>query len=72
MKLDWPNVFIPGGWDDVMKKFNLSGYGLTLVDAGGIVRGVNIHERQLKKLLGEMYPNVGDGKEKATTRPAEP
>ena len=51
---------------------NLSGYGLTLVDAEGIVRGVSIHERELTKLLREMYPNVGDGKEKAATKPAEP
>ena len=62
LKLDWPNVFVPGGWDEVMKKFNLSGYGLTLVDANGIVRGVSIHERELKKLLRELYPDVSPDK----------
>jgi hypothetical protein len=58
LKLDWPSVFIPGGWDDVVKKFNLTGYGLTLVDANGIVRGVKIHERELKRLMRELYPDV--------------
>ena len=55
-------MFVPGGWDEVMKKFNLSGYGLTLVDANGIVRGVSIHERELKKLLRELYPDVSPDK----------
>ncbi len=58
LKLDWPSVFMPGGWDDVVKKFNLHGYGLSLVDGNGIVRGVSIHERDLKRLMGELYPDV--------------
>ena len=69
MKLEWPNVVVPGGWEDVMRKFNLSGYGLTLVDAEGIVRGVSIHERELKKLLAEMYPKDGEGKKAPTSGP---
>ena len=58
LKLDWSNVRVPGGWTGVIDQFNLDGYGLTLVDADGIVRGVNIHSKQLKKLMKQLYPNA--------------
>jgi len=43
-----------------MNKFNLHGYGLTLIDAKGTVRGVNIHGEELKKLLKTLYPKAGE------------
>ena len=50
-KLTWPNAIAPKGWEDVIRIFNLSGYGKIVVDAKGIVRGVNIREGELEKLI---------------------
>jgi hypothetical protein len=47
-KVDWPSAFLPGGWSDTQRDFNLSGYGLVLVDATGIVRGVNLRGQKLE------------------------
>lgn len=55
-KVDWPNVYPPRGWKDVMATFNLGGYGLTLVDADGIVRAIDVHERDLRPLLRKLFP----------------
>ncbi len=54
---------MPGGWAGVMDKFNCDGYGLTLIDADGIVRGVDIHAKQLKKLMKKLYPKAAREKE---------
>jgi hypothetical protein len=53
-QVDWPNAFLPGGWNDVARVFNLSGYGLTLVDARGIVRAVNIRPNELEKQVRQL------------------
>lgn len=50
-KLDWPNAIAPHGFSDTMRVFNLSGYGIVAVDAGGIVRGVNLHGKELERLI---------------------
>jgi len=50
-KLACPSVFLPGGWSDVQRTFNLSGYGNIVVDAKGMVRGINSHGKQLEKLV---------------------
>jgi hypothetical protein len=52
-KIDWPNVFLPGGWSDATRVFNLSGYVLVLVDAQGIVRGVNLRGDDLEKAVAQ-------------------
>jgi hypothetical protein len=46
-KLDWPNVIAPNGFNDTVRTFNLSGYNNFVVDAKGIVRGVNLHGKAL-------------------------
>jgi hypothetical protein len=46
-KLDWPNAIAPNGFSDTVRTFNLSGYNNVLVDAQGIVRGVNLHGKAL-------------------------
>ncbi len=51
LKLSWPNVWLAGGWDECIKTFNLRGYGLTLVDAKGIVRGIHVQLGAIKGLL---------------------
>ena len=53
-KLDWPNALAPKGFRDTMHAFNLSAYGNVIVDAKGIVRGVNLHEKDLERLLEEI------------------
>ena len=52
--LDWPNVFLPNGWNDAMRSFNISGYGNIVVDKQGIVRGVHVHGAQLERLAREL------------------
>jgi hypothetical protein len=53
-KLDWPNAIAPKGWDDPVHIFNLSGYGNIVVDAEGIVRGVNLHDKELERAVDAM------------------
>jgi hypothetical protein len=53
-KLDWPNAIAPKGLQDTIRAFNLSAYGNVIVDAKGIVRGVNLHDKDLERLLEEV------------------
>jgi hypothetical protein len=53
-KVDWPNAIAPNGFKDTVHAFNLSAYGNVIVDAKGIVRGVNLHEKDLERLLEEI------------------
>jgi hypothetical protein len=53
--IDWPNVLLPGGWAEVMKVFNCSGYGLLVVDGTGTVRGVNVYRSQLAPLISQLW-----------------
>lgn len=50
-KLNWPNAIASKGFEDTVHAFNLSGYGNIVVDAKGIVRGVNLHGKELERLL---------------------
>ena len=54
LKLDWPNAIAPNGFKDTVHAFNLSAYGNVIVDAKGIVRGENLHEKELERLLEEV------------------
>ena len=54
LKLDWPNAIVPKGFKDTMDSFNLSGYGNIIVDAKGIVRGMNLRDKDLERLLEEI------------------
>ncbi len=58
-KLDWPNAIAPNGFSDTVRTFNVSGYGKIVVDANGIVRGVNVHGRDLE----QMIETIVEGKE---------
>ena len=53
-KIDWPSLFMPGGWNDAVHTFNVSGYGMIVVDAEGIVRGVNLRGHHLDKLVAKL------------------
>ena len=53
-KLDWPNAIAQNGWADTVHTFNVSGYGNIVVDAGGIVRGLNVHESELERLIDKI------------------
>jgi hypothetical protein len=53
-KLDWPNVIAPKGFNDTVHAFNLSTYANVIVDAKGIVRGVDVHDQDLERLLEEI------------------
>jgi hypothetical protein len=66
-KLDWPNAIAPNGLKNTVRAFNLSGYGNVIVDAKGIVRGVNLHGEDLERLLEK----VGEGKKVDRPRQAQ-
>jgi hypothetical protein len=53
-KVSWPNALAPKGFQDTVRVFNLSGYGNVVVDAKGVVRGVNVHGKELERLLEEV------------------
>ena len=61
-KLDWPNAIALHGFDDTVRAFNLSGYGNIVVDGNGIVRGVNVHGKQLERLLEDIVEGKKAGK----------
>ena len=61
-KLGWPNAIAPNGFKDTMRAFNLSGYGNVIVDAKGIVRGVNLHGKDLERSLEEIVKGEKDNK----------
>jgi hypothetical protein len=54
-KLDWPNAIASKGFHDTAHAFNLSGYGNVVVDAKGIVRGVNLHGKELEHLIEAIF-----------------
>lgn len=70
LKIDWPNVWAEKGWATTIERFNQDGYGLMLVDAEGIVRGVNLRKPRAEQLLHELYPDVPK-KDDATTKPTD-
>jgi hypothetical protein len=53
-KLSWPNAMAPAGFNDMVRTFNVSGYGNIVVDASGIVRGVNVHGPNLERLVEQI------------------
>ena len=53
--VEWPNVLLPHGFDDTQRRFNLDGYGLTLIGPDGIVRGVDLRADDVEPLLGKMF-----------------
>ena len=53
-KVQATSVFLPGGWNDAVGVFNVSGYGKIVIDGKGIVRGVNVHGAELEKLVEQI------------------
>jgi len=52
--IDWPNVWVGGGWGEMNRTFNADGYGKILVDGKGIVRGINLHGDELARRVHEI------------------
>ena len=48
----WPNMYDPQGFSGVMRRLNISGYGLTLVAPDGKVLGKGIRMEEAESLLG--------------------
>ena len=53
-KLACPNVIARRGFSDVVRTFNVSGYGNIIIDPEGIVRGVNVHGEELERMMDEI------------------
>lgn len=51
----WTNIMLPNGMQDTGRMFNLHGYGLSLIDPDGIVRGIDIVPEQVEELLQKIY-----------------
>jgi hypothetical protein len=51
--IDWPNVWVAGGWAQMNHTFNADGYGLILVDGQGVVRGIDLRAEELAKRVRE-------------------
>jgi hypothetical protein len=49
-KLDWPNIFTKS-LQDTVHTFNLTGYGNIVVDAKGIVRGIDLRGDELERVI---------------------
>jgi hypothetical protein len=52
--LDWPNVWVAGGWGEMNCRFNADGYGLILVDDQGIVRATDLVPDNLARRVREV------------------
>ena len=52
--IDWTSIVVQGGFNGVVRKFNLNGYGLTLIDANGIAQGIDVRTPELNTLLTKM------------------
>ncbi|HEY9760735.1 MAG TPA: hypothetical protein V6C97_36600 [Oculatellaceae cyanobacterium] len=52
--VDWPNVLLPHGFDDTQSRFNLDGYGLTLIGPDGFVMGADMRADDVETLVGEL------------------
>ncbi len=50
--MPWPNVLVPGGWDELIPKFNAYGYGLYLIGPDGTVLMARDRAPRLEKILG--------------------
>jgi hypothetical protein len=48
------NAIAPNGFNDTVRAFNVSGYGNIVVDVKGVVRGVNVHGKDLERLIEEI------------------
>lgn len=53
-RLTWPSIFLPGGWNDAVRLFNVHGYTKVVLDGQGIVRGLNQHGAELERLLKQL------------------
>ncbi len=54
LNIDWPNVWVSGGWGEMNRTFNADGYGTILIDSVGIVRGINLRGEVLAKRIREI------------------
>lgn len=47
----WPNTVADAGWETTKRRLNLDGYTKVLVDAAGIVRGVDFHADEFERAV---------------------
>ena len=50
----WPNMYDPQGFSGVMRRLNISGYGLTLVAPDGKVLGKGIRMEEADPILARI------------------
>ncbi len=49
--VDWDNVLVPDGFNTLLKRYNLDGYGSTLIDPDGNVQGVDLRANEVKEII---------------------
>lgn len=52
-QITWQNVVVPGGWEEMEKRFGIDGYGITYVDAKGNLIGMDLTPEMIDVLLHE-------------------
>jgi hypothetical protein len=52
----WQSVVVPDGWEGINRTFGQGGYTLTLVDAQGIVRAVDVRGEGLDAVVSRYAP----------------
>jgi hypothetical protein len=60
MGIDWPNYFIPGGFNGSTRLFNIRGYSTLVVDRHGIVRGVDLFGDALTRCIDTVMKEWAD------------
>jgi hypothetical protein len=49
--IDWPVALVPDGWNGLARTWNLTHFGVTVIDPAGIVRGAELNVDQAVKLM---------------------
>jgi hypothetical protein len=55
----WPCVIDTQGWSGINQKFNVDGYGLTLIGADGIVQGIDLRPEEIERKLPSLVAMQG-------------
>lgn len=47
----WPNILLPNGFGDTRERFNVDGYGISLIGPDGTVHGIDIRAEDIETAM---------------------